>query len=82
MANQGNQGNQNTGTQGNRDREGNLGQTGNDISNPAGTTGRSTDKGNEKWQPGSEPKRPGSTPEGDLEDEDSDSGIGNRSTNR
>jgi hypothetical protein len=82
MANQGNQGNQNTGTKGNRDREGNLGQTGNDISNPAGTTGRGNDKGNENWQKGNEPNRPGSNPQGDIDREDDDSGIGNRSTNR
>lgn len=77
----GNQGDQTKGNQGNRDREGNLGQTGNDMSNPAGTSGRDTER-NEKWQQGNESNKPaGSQPDVDS-NEDEDSGIGNRSTNR
>jgi hypothetical protein len=61
--------------QGNRDREqeGNLGQSGKDSANPAGTSGR-----NESWQKGNhDPNRPaGSKPP--RRDEDEDSALGNR----
>jgi hypothetical protein len=63
--------------QSNRDRgqEGNLGQTGNDSANPAGTSGR---EDNENWQKGNaDPNRPaGSKPT--HRDDDEDSGLGNR----
>jgi hypothetical protein len=60
--------------QGNRDREqeDNLGQSGKDSANPAGTSGR-----NESWQKGNhDPNRPASKPT--RSDEDEDSGLGNR----
>ena len=53
--------------QGNRDRDGNLGQTGKVSENPTGTTGR---------QDRPEPPRPASRPT--HYDDDEDSGLGNR----
>ena len=53
-----------------------------DMNNPAGTTGH-TKEGTEKWQQGNEPNRPGSNQiDRDIDQDDEDSGIGNRSTNR
>jgi len=61
--------------QGNRDRdqEGNVGQTGKDSANPAGTSGR-----HENWpKDNSDPNRPaGNKPT--RPDDDEDSGLGNR----
>ena len=73
MANQGNKGNERD-----RDREGNLGQSGNDMNNPAGTSGRQE---NENWG-GNDPNRQsGEVPRRKTLDDD-DSPLGNRNTTR
>jgi hypothetical protein len=72
MANQGNR--QNTGKKGGRDREGNLGQSGKDIDNPTGTSGR---QGNDTGQQSGEGDRGGR-----RNNADEDSPLGNRNTNR
>ncbi len=75
MANQGNR--QSTGKQGGRDREGNLGQSGNDIGNPTRTSGR---QGNDPAQPSSGGDR--SDRSGRRKDaDDEDSALGNRNSN-
>jgi hypothetical protein len=59
--------------QGNRDREqeGNIGQSGKDSANPAGTSGR-----NENWpKDNSDPNRPAKPV---RHDDDEDSALGNR----
>lgn len=61
--------------QGNREQEGNLGQPGKDHDRPTGTSGRQGNTGNEIWQP-NETNRPASRPRRD--DDDEDSGLGNR----
>jgi hypothetical protein len=69
MANQDQQRNQGQGSR-DRDRESNLGQAGSDMHRPAGTSGQQS-------EPGSQPER------GNQQNQDEeDSGIGNRSTNR
>ena len=74
MANQGQQGTQGQqgGQQGDRDREreGNLGQAGSDMHKPAGTSGQQPNRG----------KQPDRANQQNEDEEDS--GIGNRSTNR
>ncbi len=68
---------------GNRDREGNLGQTGNDATNPTGTSGRQGADDKENRQPGDiDGNR--QTGEGRRRNhsEDEDSPLGNRTTNR
>ena len=55
--------------QGNRDREGNLGQSGSRSTNPTGTSGR---QGGNSDSDLNRPKR----------NDDEESGIGNRNTNR
>ena len=72
MANQGNQGNQ-----GNRDREGNLGQSGNDMNSPTGTSGR---EGDGNRQTGNDTSREPARRK--IADDDEDSPLGNRATNR
>ena len=69
--------------QGNRDREGNLGQSGNDATNPTGTSGRQEKTDKENWQPGEKQKtrQPGDGPH-HMGDEDEDSPLGTRNTNR
>ncbi len=64
--------------QGNRDREGNLGQSGRDSDNPAGTSGRTEHGGNEN-RPHEQraPNEPPSRPKTNYDD-DEDSGLGNR----
>jgi hypothetical protein len=59
---------------GKREQEGNLGQTGRDSQNPAGTSGR---QGNTGQQGTSDPK-----PRPKRVDDDEDSGLGNRNTFR
>ena len=62
--------------QGNRDREGNLGQSGRDAEKTAGTSGRQGNTGTENWQQGqTDTNRPASRP---RHDDDEDSGLGNR----
>ena len=63
--------------QGNREREGNLGQTGRDSANPAGPSGREEDSGTGNWQQGqTDTNRPVTRP--NSHDDDEDSGLGNR----
>jgi hypothetical protein len=71
------------GNQGNRDREGNLGQSGNDATNPTGTSGRQGTTDKENWQPGEKQRtrQPGDGPH-HWGDEDEDSALGTRNTNR
>ena len=62
------------GNQGNREHDGNLGQPGSDSEKPAGTSGDTGNTGKESWQQGNtdtvrRPKR---------QDDDEDSGLGNR----
>jgi hypothetical protein len=67
--------------QGNRDQEGNLGQTSRDPGSPTGTAGRQGNTGHENRQQGnSDTNRPGGR--NNRNDEDEDSGLGNRTTNR
>ncbi len=67
--------------QGKRDQEGNLGQTSRNPGSPRGTSGRQGNTGKENWQPGnSDTNRPGNR--NNRSDEDEDSGLGNRTTNR
>lgn len=62
--------------QGNRDQEGNLGQPGRDSDRP-GTSGREGNPGTESWNPGqTDQNRPASRPR--RNDDDEDSGLGNR----
>jgi hypothetical protein len=61
--------------QGNRDQEGNLGQPGRDSDKPAGTSGRQGNTGTESWQQ-NDTNRPASRPR--RQDDDEDSGLGNR----
>jgi hypothetical protein len=69
--------------QDNRDREGNLGQTGRDSDSPAGTSGRQGNTGTENWQQGNtDANRPPPARPSRHDDEDEDSGLGNRTTNR
>ena len=64
--------------QGNRDREGNLGQSGRDSSNPAGTSGRRENSGNEnRPHEQTAPNEPPSRPKSNYND-DEDSALGNR----
>ena len=82
MAHQGNQGQGNPGQPGNTDREGNLGQSGSDIDNPTGTTGRQPGQGNENWQGDKNVNlQGGPAHRNDKEDED-EGGLGNRTTNQ
>jgi hypothetical protein len=68
--------------QGNRDQEGNLGQTGKDSGNAAGTSGRPGNTGSEDRQKGNiDTSRPGGT-RPSRTDDDEDSSLGNRATNR
>jgi hypothetical protein len=70
MANQGQQGNQRQRGQGDRDRKSNLGRPGSDTDRPTGTSGQHS-------EPRKQPDR------GNQQNEDEeDSGIGNRNTNR
>ena len=63
--------------QGNRDQEGNLGQPGKDSEKPAGTSGRTGNTGTENWQQGqTDTNRPVRRP--NRNDDDEDSGLGNR----
>jgi hypothetical protein len=62
--------------QGNRDQEGNLGQPGRDSDKPAGTSGRQGNTGTESWQQ-NDTNRPASRPRR-QDDDDEDSGLGNR----
>ena len=63
--------------QGNRDRDGNLGQPGRESEKPAGTSGRTGNTGTENWQQGqTDTNRPASRP--NRNDDDEDSGLGNR----
>ena len=68
---------------GNRDREGNLGQTGNDATNPTGTSGHQgpNDKENRQREDIDGNRQTG---EGRrrINTEDEDSPLGNRTTNR
>jgi hypothetical protein len=60
---------------GNRDQQGNLGQGGKDSMTPAGASGRDGDSGTA--QPGNaDTNRPASRPR--RNDDDEDSGLGNR----
>ena len=62
--------------QGNRDQEGNLGQPGKDPDRPAGTSGRTGNTGTESWQQNDQ-NRPATRPRR-YDDDDEDSGLGNR----
>jgi hypothetical protein len=64
--------------QGNRDQEGNLGRTGRDSDNPSGTSGRPGEAGTENWQQGNTDtnRQGGNRP--NRNDDDEDSGLGNR----
>ena len=62
------------GNQGHREREDSLGQPGSDTEKPAGTSGRTGNTGTESWQRGNNDtnRRP------NRQDDDEDSGLGNR----
>lgn len=65
------------GNQGNRDKAGNLGQTGQEAEKPAGTPGRVGNTGTGNWQQGNtDTNRTGSRP--NRNDDDEDSGLGIR----
>jgi hypothetical protein len=75
----------NQGNKGNRDRESNIGQSGNDVNSPAGTSGRGDNwqqGGNEgNRQGGNEGSRQGGDSRKNRS-EDDDSPLGNRTTSR
>ena len=65
------------GHQDEREQKGNLDQPATDAEKPAGTTGRQGNTGTENWQQGNtDTNRSGSRP--DRNDDDEDSGLGNR----
>jgi hypothetical protein len=68
--------------QGNREQEGNLGQSGKDAGKPAGTSGRQPDKTTNDPKPREDMGRNPAGSRGNRSDEDEDSGLGNRATNR
>ena len=71
---------QNQGNDRNRsEREGNLGQSGNDMNSPTGTSGR---ENRDKWQGGEGSRPAGEGNRRNTGSEDDDSPLGNRNTNR
>jgi hypothetical protein len=62
------------GNQDNREQEGHLGQPGSDTEKPSGTSGRTGKTGTESWRQGDNDtsRRP------NRQDDDEDSGLGNR----
>jgi hypothetical protein len=66
------------GNQDNHEREGNLGQPGRDSDKPAGTSGRQGNTGTESWQQG----HPDAIRRPKRDDDDEDSGLGNRISQR
>lgn len=60
-------------------REANLGQSGNEINSPTGTSGR---ENRENWQGGSEGSRQGEGRRRSPAQEDDESLLGNRNSNR